>query len=77
MAAKSLAPGFRVNGIMPGWILDPIDTILSSEDRMKRKQNIPLKSATSPSDICHAIDYLMDADYVTGELLDVSGGCCL
>ena len=77
MAAKSLAPGFRVNGIMPGWILDPIDTILSSEDRMKRKQNIPLKSAGSPSDICHAIDYLMDADYVTGELLDVSGGCCL
>ena len=77
MAAKSLAPGIRVNGIMPGWILDPVDTVLSDQDRYDRAQAIPLKKGGSPKDICHAIDYLMSAEFVTGEQLDVSGGCCL
>ena len=77
MAAKSLAPEIRVNGIMPGWVLDPVDKKLSQEEKVARAKAIPLQKAGGPSDICHAVDYLINAPFVTGEMLDVSGGCCL
>ncbi|WP_299468794.1 SDR family oxidoreductase [uncultured Gimesia sp.] len=70
--ALELAPEIRVNAIAPGAILPPPGQDAKYLD--KRAAQIPLKRAGSPQDICDAVLYLLHADFVTGEVLNVSGG---
>ncbi|WP_413205072.1 SDR family oxidoreductase [Rhodospirillum sp. A1_3_36] len=72
MAALELAPGIRVNGVAPG-------VILPAEDRGPeylewRRQGIPLERTGSPDKVTQAIRYLVDNDFVTGQVLVVDGG---
>ena len=75
MAALELAPAIRVNGICPGFILlpvgaDPAD--LNLADRIK--QRVPLKQQGNVEPIQRALEYLLDNDFITGQLLLVDGG---
>jgi len=70
--ALELAPEIQVNAIAPGAILPPPGQDLSYLE--KRAEKIPLKRAGSPQDICDALLYLLRSDFVTGEVLSVSGG---
>lgn len=72
MAAMALAPDFRVNAIAPGAVLPPITAEDGYFERLSK--NIPLKKTGSPDDICRALDYLCEADFVTGQILYVDGG---
>lgn len=70
--ALELAPGIQVNAIAPGAILPP-----PGEDRSyleKRAAGVPLQRAGNPEEICQAVLYLLSSDFVTGEVLTVSGG---
>ncbi|MDF1744549.1 MAG: SDR family oxidoreductase [Gimesia sp.] len=70
--ALELAPDIQVNAIAPGAILAP-----PGEDHSyleKRAEQIPLKRAGCPQDICDALLFLLRSDFVTGEVLSVSGG---
>lgn len=67
-----LAPEVQVNAIAPGAILPPPDQDASY--LQKRAEQIPLQRAGSPQDICDALLYLLRSDFVTGEVLSVSGG---
>tara|TARA_R110002111_G_scaffold262504_1_gene338896 strand:- start:65948 stop:66691 length:744 start_codon:yes stop_codon:yes gene_type:complete len=70
--ALELAPEIQVNAIAPGAILPPPGLDISYlEQRAKR---IPLQRPGSPQDICDALLYLLRTDFVTGEVLNVSGG---
>ncbi len=70
--AQELAPGIRVNAIAPGAILPPPD---ESEDYLKKVSNgIPLKRSGGPEDVVQAVRYLVEAEFVTGEILTVTGG---
>ena len=71
--AGELAPSVRVNGIAPGAILWP-ERDLSEEEKQALLASIPLKTLGSPSVIAHAMLYLIDATYVTGQILYVDGG---
>ena len=67
-----LAPGIQVNAIAPGAILPP-----PGEDQSyleQRAAGVPLKRAGNPAEICQAVLYLLHSDFVTGEVLTVSGG---
>jgi len=70
--ARDLAPDIRVNAIAPGAIL------WSSEASVAEQQAIlartPLARLGEPADIAHAMGYLLDAPYVTGQVLTVDGG---
>lgn len=70
--ARELAPTVRVNAIAPGAIL------WSSEASAAEQQAIlartPLARLGDPQDIARALDYLLDAPYVTGQVLTVDGG---
>ena len=72
VAARSLAPEVRVNGIAPGTVLPPED--MSEEEVAKLAERTPLKRNGSPGDVVHALLYLLRADFVTGEILLVDGG---
>ena len=71
--AKELAPNIRVNGISPGAITWP-----NNMDN-KTKENIInqtiLKKKGNAEDIAKSIVFLInDADYITGQILNVDGG---
>ncbi|MFT3741225.1 MAG: pteridine reductase [Gammaproteobacteria bacterium] len=73
--AKELGPEIRVNAISPGSILWPeganvLDTTLQA-DIVERTA---LKRKGTPLDIAKASNYLLNADYVTGQVLAVDGG---
>jgi len=70
--AKALAPAVQVNAIAPGTVLLPEDTPPEERDRAIRR--IPLARLGSPEDIVRAALYLLESDFVTGEVLSVDGG---
>ena len=72
--AREMAPDVRVNGIAPGSILWP-EHGLDEAARKNILERTALKRRGEPEDIAAAVAYLvMDAPYVTGEILTVDGG---
>jgi pteridine reductase len=72
LMAKALAPQIRVNAIAPGTII-----IEGEEGNTPDKspiEKIPLKKYGSPADITEAVNYLINAKYVTGQVITVEGG---
>jgi pteridine reductase len=70
--ARTLAPGIRVNAVAPGAVLLPDDW--SAADAERLASTTPLRRIGSPQDVAGAVVYLVEADYVTGEVLIVDGG---
>jgi pteridine reductase len=72
LLAQELAPEVRVNAIAPGAILPPPGR--DQHDLEKLAEQIPLRRSGSTDDVTSAALYLIQADYVTGEVLYVTGG---
>jgi NAD(P)-dependent dehydrogenase (short-subunit alcohol dehydrogenase family) len=70
--AVALAPAVRVNAIAPGPVLPPPD--IPPDRYTKVAQSTLLGRWGTPDDVVKALCYLIDADYVTGEVLFVDGG---
>ncbi len=71
--ASELGPDIRVNAIAPGAILWP-EHEMDEETRLKIISRTFLKKQGDPSDIARAVLYLIDAAYVSGQVLTVDGG---
>lgn len=72
--AKDLAPDVRVNGVSPGAILWPENSMNDTTKNVILEQ-IPLGRAGDPGDIAGCVLYLVrDATYVTGQIIAVDGG---
>lgn len=71
--ARDLAPTVRVNGVAPGAILWP-DSGKSDMAQNAVIERTPLKRTGSPDDIAGAVLWLLDAPFVTGEIVRVDGG---
>ena len=77
MAAKALAPKIRVCAVAPGYILPPVNQSKpvkqgNAVDRIAAR--IPLAKQGKLSDVTDAVRYLVDHDFVTGEILFADGG---
>lgn len=70
--ARVLAPDVRVNAIAPGTVLLPDDW--SEKDAEHLNATTPLRREGTPGDVAHALLFLLEADYVTGETIVVDGG---
>jgi pteridine reductase len=70
--ARVLAPEVRVNAIAPGVVLLPEGW--SDEDAERLRATTPLGRIGSPEDVAGAMLYLLDAGFVTGEVITVDGG---
>lgn len=75
LSALRLAPSIRVNAIMPGAVLKPPDWEDARWEALKK--DIPLSKLGSPDDVCQALEYLLCADFVTGQMIVVEGGVTL
>ena len=71
--AQELAPKVRVNGVAPGAILWP-ETTISEEDKEQILKLVPLQKLGAMQDIAQAINYLLNAQYLTGQIITVDGG---
>ena len=73
--AKELGPsGIRVNCVAPGLILTDMCSNLDRETLDSMAEETPLGRNGSPEDVAKAIEYLADAEFVTGAVLNVNGG---
>lgn len=70
--ALELAPTIRVNAVAPGLVLPP-----SGYDEARKEQSTTktlLNRWGEPKDVALAVKYLIEADFVTGEVLTLDGG---
>lgn len=72
MQAVEYAPEIRVNGVAPGLVLPPAGKDESYLQGLADTN--PLQCYGGPSDIVDAVCYLLDAMFVTGQVLYVDGG---
>lgn len=73
--AKELGPsGIRVNCVAPGVILTDMCTNVAPDILAGMAEEAPLGRNGMPMDVAKAIAYLADAEFVTGQVLGVSGG---
>ena len=72
MAAVQWGPRIRVNGVSPGMILAPVNHQL--DDRLKRARRIPLQKTGKPANILQSIQFLLENDYLTGQIITNDGG---
>jgi NAD(P)-dependent dehydrogenase (short-subunit alcohol dehydrogenase family) len=72
MTALELGPNIRVNAIAPGLTLPPEE---KSEDYLlKLAENIPMKRPGGLEPILKSMDYILNNDYLTGQILFCDGG---
>ena len=72
--AKELAPSIRVNAIAPGAILEPPNVEWTTEQKNNIINAVPMKRMGTEKDIVDAAIYLSEAEYVTGQILNIDGG---
>ncbi len=70
--ARQLAPDVQVNAIAPGAILPPGDSGLDFMENLVHR--IPLHRTGTPDDVCDALIFLLHSDFITGEVIHVTGG---
>ncbi len=81
---KSLAKEFAgrnilTNLVAPGFVETPMTEQLTPEQKAKYTDNIPLKRGATPQDIANAVFFFCspDADYITGQVIQVDGGLAM
>ena len=76
--AKEVAEeNIRVNAVRPGIIHTEIHAAGGEPNRVERvKKGIPMRRGGQPEEVAQAIFFLLseEASYITGTLLDVTGG---
>jgi NAD(P)-dependent dehydrogenase (short-subunit alcohol dehydrogenase family) len=70
--AQALAPAIRVNAVGPGPTLR--NARQSEADFARQRDATILKRGAEPEDVARAVDYLLNAEAVTGQMLAVDGG---
>ena len=73
--AKELGPSnIRVNSIAPGIIDTKMNSHLSDEDIKNLTEEIPLGKIGRPNAISKCIEWLINDDYTTGQVISINGG---
>ncbi len=74
-SARELAPDIRVNAVAPGVILTPFHERFSTPERLEQMAaNTPLGFHGLSEHIAHAVVFLLENTFTTGETIDVNGG---
>jgi NAD(P)-dependent dehydrogenase (short-subunit alcohol dehydrogenase family) len=82
VAAIQLAPyNIRVNAVCPGPTNSPLLSVHNTPEAQGRisamVEHVPLRKFSEPSDIAAAVQYLLTANTVTGQSMNVDGGLVL
>ena len=73
--AKELGPsGIRVNCVAPGVILTDMCASVDPEVLAEMAEETPVGRNGTPEDVAKAMEYLANAEFITGQVLPVNGG---
>ncbi|KAF0814012.1 3-oxoacyl-[acyl-carrier-protein] reductase FabG [Andreprevotia sp. IGB-42] len=73
--ARELAPDVRVNAVAPGSNLWPEHgKAFDAAEQQRIVDTIPLQRIGEPADLAQAIEFLLNAPYLTGVVMPVDGG---
>jgi hypothetical protein len=72
VTALEFAPEIRVNAVAPGLILPPAGKDDSYLDTLS--ESVPLRRHGSPTDVAKAVLFLLESDFITGQVIYVNGG---
>ena len=73
--AKELGPSnIQVNSIAPGIIETDMNNFLTEEEKKQIISEIPLEHIGKVEDISDCVMFLANADYITGQVIQVNGG---
>ena len=72
MMALEFAPNVTVNAVAPGLILPPPDKDESYLQSLVH--TVPLQRHGEPQDIADAVAFLIQSDFITGQVIYVDGG---
>lgn len=73
--AQELGPcGVRVNCVAPGVILTDMCAGVEPETLEQMAQDAPVGRNGMPMDVAKAMEYLLEAEFVTGQVLGINGG---
>ena len=73
--AKELGPSnIRVNVIAPGIINTDMNNYLSNEELESIKEEIPLERIGETIDISKCVEWLIEDNYTTGQIISINGG---
>ena len=73
--AKELGPSnIRVNAIAPGIIDTSMNNNFSEEEINDIKEEIPLERVGKPEEITKCIEWLLEDNYTTGQVISINGG---
>ena len=73
--AKELGPSnIRVNSIAPGFIDTDMNKNLSKEEIKEIKNETPLEKIGKPEDIAKCINWLIEDQFTTGQVISINGG---
>ena len=73
--AQELGPcGVRVNCVAPGVILTDMCANVQPQILDQMAQDAPVGRNGTPMDVAHAMEYLTEAEFVTGQVLGINGG---
>ena len=75
MLALEVAPHIRVNGIAPGYVA--LETIVSTEYVEKIITKIPLQKICDIKNIIQTLEFLLENDFINGQILSIDGGASL
>ena len=73
--AKELGPSnIRINSIAPGIIDTDMNKNLSKEDIDNIKTEITVEKIGKTTDICKCVNWLIEDEYTTGQIISINGG---
>ena len=73
--AKELGPSnIRVNSIAPGYIDTDMNKKYSKEEREQIKEETPLEKIGKPEDIAKCIEWIIEDNFTTGQVISINGG---
>lgn len=72
IAARALAPEIRVNAIAPGTVLPPDDYNGIGSDATSDRRLV--SQAGTPHDVVRALFFLIESNFITGQVVIVDGG---
>ena len=73
--AKEMGPSnIRINSIAPGFIDTEMNNNLNDEEKQEIKQEIPLQKIGKVEDVSRTVEWIIEDEYITGQVISVNGG---
>ena len=73
--AKEMGPtNIRINSIEPRFIDTEMNNNLNEEEKQEIKEEIPLQKIGKVEDVSRTVEWIIEDEYITGQVISVNGG---